>query len=122
MTLTRRQKTVLWALENGWVAELRRPVIHGVSTDVWIMRPPGALETTGGFTQRRTINALLESGLAVRLTIPSRDITLVLEIDYYRARQAAFDVLTADTPPRTTNHPPPRFRDRFPYVVAESRS
>lgn len=108
--LTRRQRQVLALLEAGHVAELERPKSGRAGSERYILRGPNNHETDGPTLLHATVNALLLRHLANRVRIPSMDKTWVFGKQFYERNATAFEVLTAESPPRTTNHPPPRFR------------
>jgi len=108
--ISRRAERVLGKLNAGWVAEEQRAFGRQKKGAWYLLRSPGAHEPLNAHVHRLTMLQLLESGLAIELYIPSRGLSIVLSSAYYNAHEAAFSVLTAPEPPRTTNHPPPRFR------------
>ncbi len=77
--LTRRQRALYYKLEAGYVFELQR---SERSARRYLMRPPHATETDGAYINARTINYLIELGLAIKVTLPWSNRTLI----YSRSR------------------------------------
>jgi len=77
--LTRRQWTLYQKLEAGYVFELQR---SDRAARRYLMRPPNATETDGAYINARTINYLIELGLAIKVTLPWSNRTLI----YSRSR------------------------------------
>lgn len=66
---TRRQAQILKLLNDGYVAELVRPLPKRVSRR-YIMRHPLAHEADGEYVTARTIERLTELGLVVKVVMP----------------------------------------------------
>ncbi len=84
--LTRRQKALLLLMEQGYVAELVRPLPNRVSRR-YIMRHPLAHETDGAYVTANTIERLTELGLVVKVVMPWNGKTWVFSRSRYESSQ-----------------------------------
>lgn len=89
--MTRRQQWLVRLLDQGWVAELMRPLnpLRKKTSRRYIMRHPQATETDGAVITANTIEAVIASGHAIRVVMPWNDKIWVFSRSRYEKTEMA---------------------------------